>query len=56
MVYFAVEDCDAGAARVSELGGTVSVPPTDIPPGRLSVVNDPHGAVFTIIRLTRTSD
>ena len=51
MVYFAVEDCDAAAARVAELGGEVCVPPTDIQPGRFTVVNDPHGAVFTIIAL-----
>ena len=51
MVYFAVEDCDAAAAKVTELGGDVCVPPTDIPPGRFAVVNDPHGAVFTIIAL-----
>ena len=51
MVYFAVEDCDAAAARVAELGGDVCVPPTDIPPGRFAVVNDPHGATFTIIAL-----
>lgn len=51
MVYFAVEDCDAAAARVAELGGEVCVPPTDIPPGRFAVVGDPHGAVFTIIAL-----
>ena len=51
MVYFAVEDCDAAAARVTELGGAVCVPPTDIPPGRFAVVNDPGGATFTIIAL-----
>jgi predicted enzyme related to lactoylglutathione lyase len=50
MVYFAVGDTDASAARVQELGGTVSVPPTDIPPGRFAIVNDPHGAVFSIIK------
>lgn len=51
MVYFAVEDCDTAAARVAELGGEVCVPPTDIPPGRFAVVNDPTGATFTIIAL-----
>ena len=51
MVYFAVEDCDTAAARVTQLGGEVCVPPTDIPPGRFAVVNDPTGATFTIIAL-----
>lgn len=51
MVYFAVSDTEASAALAEELGGTVSVPPTDIPPGRFAVLNDPHGAVFSIITL-----
>lgn len=51
MVYFAVEGTDRVAARASELGGAVSVPPTDIPPGRFAVLTDPHGAVFSVIRL-----
>lgn len=52
MVYFAVEDCDASAERADRLGGSVAVPPTDLPGiGRFSVIRDPHGAVFSIIRL-----
>jgi predicted enzyme related to lactoylglutathione lyase len=51
MVYFAVEDIDAATRKVEELGGRISVPPTDTPAGRFSVVNDLHGAVFSIIRL-----
>ena len=50
MVYFAVDDTDASAARATALGGTVAVQPTDIPPGRFAVISDPHGAFFTIIR------
>jgi predicted enzyme related to lactoylglutathione lyase len=34
----------------------VSVPPTDIPPGRFAVVNDPHGAVFSVIALVQADD
>lgn len=52
MTYLAVDDCDAAAKRVEELGGKVCVPPTDIPPiGRFSVINDPDGAVISIITL-----
>ncbi len=52
MVYFAVEDCDASAEKAKELGGEITVPPTDIPPaGRFSVIKDPQGAVFSIIKL-----
>jgi predicted enzyme related to lactoylglutathione lyase len=50
MVYFAVEDCDASCDRVTELGGRVCVPATDIPPGRFAVVEDPQGATFSIIK------
>jgi hypothetical protein len=40
-------------SRAAELGGKVCVPPTDIPNvGRFAVINDPQGAVFSIIRLT----
>ncbi|HEY6424286.1 MAG TPA: VOC family protein [Pseudonocardiaceae bacterium] len=51
MVYFAVADTDAAAARVAELGGTVHVPPSDIPPGRFAVVTDPHEAAFSLITM-----
>jgi predicted enzyme related to lactoylglutathione lyase len=53
MVYFAVDDADATATRSAELGGVISVPPNDIPQGRFAVLNDPQGAVFTIIALNR---
>lgn len=49
MVYFAVDDTDAAAARVVELGGDVSVEPSDLPRGRFAAVNDPQGAFFSII-------
>lgn len=53
LVYFAAEDCDAIATRAGELGGAVIVPPTDIPDvGRFSVLRDPQGAVFAIVKLT----
>lgn len=50
--YFAVDDTDATVAKVTQLGGSVMVPPTDIPPGRFAVVADPHGAVFAVIKTT----
>jgi predicted enzyme related to lactoylglutathione lyase len=51
MVYFAVADTDAAVAKATELGGNVSVQPTDIPPGRFAVINDPQGATFSILAL-----
>ena len=53
LTYFAVEDCDASAAKAGELGGTAIVPPSDIPNvGRFSVHQDPQGAVFALVHLT----
>ena len=52
MAYVAVDDVDAKAARVKELGGSVCVPPTDIPnTGRFCVINDPTGATISLITL-----
>src|SRR3984893_113940 len=49
--YVAVDDVDATAERIKRLGGTVHVPPTDIPNvGRFSVVADPQSAVFALVR------
>ncbi len=52
MAYVAVDDVDGKAKRAEELGGRVCVPPTDIPNvGRFSVITDPTGATFSIIKL-----
>jgi uncharacterized protein len=50
-VYFAVADAAAAAATVTELGGSILVAPFDMPVGRMAVVSDPQGTVFSIIRL-----
>ncbi len=49
-VYFAVADADAAAATAVETGGTVMVAPFDSPVGRIAVLGDPQGAVFSIIK------
>jgi len=46
-VTFAVEDADAIAARATELGGKVVVPPFDAPWVRMTIIADPQGATFT---------
>jgi predicted enzyme related to lactoylglutathione lyase len=52
MAYVSVDDVDARARQVWELGGKVCVPPTDIPNvGRFCVVNDPTGATIALITL-----
>jgi hypothetical protein len=50
-VYFAVPDTDAAVEKIKELGGSVLLPPTDIEPGRFSVVMDDQGAPFNVITM-----
>lgn len=50
--YVQVENCDEAAARAASLGGKVCMPPTDIPEtGRFAMLQDPHGAAFSVIAL-----
>jgi predicted enzyme related to lactoylglutathione lyase len=57
MSYVAVDDVDARAAQVTELGGKVCVPPMDIPNvGRFCVINDPTGATISLITLKGARD
>jgi predicted enzyme related to lactoylglutathione lyase len=51
-VYFAVADTDATAAKVTELGGSIMMPPRDIEPGRFAVAIDPTGAAFSVIKMS----
>jgi predicted enzyme related to lactoylglutathione lyase len=51
MVYFAVEDTDTATARCEELGGKTSVAPFDSPAGRIAVLNDSVGGVFSVITI-----
>lgn len=53
MVYFAVADCEATAAKVTATGGQVHVPPTEIPVGTFSVLGDPQGGSFSIIEMAQ---
>jgi hypothetical protein len=48
-VYFAVDDADAAAARVTEGGGGIVVAPFDTPVGRIAVATDPQGAMFSFM-------
>jgi predicted enzyme related to lactoylglutathione lyase len=48
LVYFGVEDVEAGIAKVEELGGTKLAGPIDIEIAKFAVVQDPQGAVFAI--------
>lgn len=47
--YVAVRDVDASTAKVAELGGTALFGPFDVEKaGRMSVLQDPQGATFSI--------
>src|SRR5258706_5277633 len=48
--YVTVNDVDASAKRVAELGGTVLLGPLDIPNvGRFCAIRDPQGAMISLI-------
>jgi predicted enzyme related to lactoylglutathione lyase len=52
--YVSVDDVDAAADRVRQLGGVVHVPPTDIPAiSRFSVVGDPQMATLVLVKWLR---
>ena len=51
MPYIATADVDAAAKKCKQLGGSVCMPPTDVPKtGRFAVVGDPQGAFFSIYK------
>lgn len=48
--YVTVSDVDATVAKVVELGGTVLVPPMEVPGvGRMAVFQDPQGATLSVM-------
>ncbi len=50
--YFLVDDCDATAAQAEAAGGQILMPPMDIlTVGRFTVIQDPQGASFAVIKL-----
>ena len=49
MVYFTVDNVDDLVGSVAGLGGEVAVPAFDTPNGRIAVIKDSQGAVFSII-------
>lgn len=51
--YVTVADTDATVAQAEALGARVLVPPRDIPEvGRFAVIQDPQGAVLSVIAYT----
>jgi len=49
MTYFAVDDADTAAARISDAGGSILLAPSDVPgAGRIAMAADPTGASFGV--------
>jgi predicted enzyme related to lactoylglutathione lyase len=48
-VYFAADDCAKAAETVGELGGMVLRPPQETEIGHFAVLQDPQGAVFSVM-------
>ena len=52
LVYFAVDDCDETVEKATSLGAKAMFPPMDIENvGRFSILTDPQGAGFAVIKL-----
>ena len=52
MLYLSVPDVDAAAEQVTKLGGTICMPPTDIPNvGRFCMIKDPTGAGVSLFQM-----
>ena len=55
-IYFATDDTDKTAEIAKSKGATVFQEPTDIPPGRMAVLADPTGAMFSVIKMAQPAD
>ena len=53
--YFTVEDTEAAIEQVKAGGGDKVMGPMDVEVGRIAVVHDPWGAIFSVIRLNETA-
>jgi len=54
MTYFAVDDTDSIVDAHVKAGGNVMAAPFDTPVGRIAVLADPQGGVFSVIELADT--
>jgi len=49
--YIGVDDVDAAAAKIVGAGGSIAIPPFDLPGvGRMALVADPQGIAFFVMR------
>jgi uncharacterized protein len=57
MLYFQSSDCDADAARAKQLGARLYMDPMTIEDvGRMAIVADPQGAVFSLFQSARPGE
>jgi predicted enzyme related to lactoylglutathione lyase len=56
LVYFAVDDADAAVERATAGGGRLTHGPFDTPYGRIAILSDPFGALFSAIDMSRRTD
>jgi hypothetical protein len=56
MAFFAVDDCDKSVSKARTLGAHIKKPPADLPGiGRCATLEDPQGAVFSVVSLPEPS-
>src|SRR5438046_7698889 len=55
-IYFAVDDTDKVVEIAKAKGGAVFQEPTDISPGRMAVLADPAGAMFSVLKLAQPGE
>jgi predicted enzyme related to lactoylglutathione lyase len=51
MVYFAVADVDKAHKKAVDLGAQEMLPPQEFPGGRFSILSDPQGAAFGLLKM-----
>jgi predicted enzyme related to lactoylglutathione lyase len=51
LVYFTVPDVDKSHKKATEAGAKELLPPQDFPGGRFSIVSDPQGASFGLMKM-----
>jgi uncharacterized protein len=55
MVYFGADNVDKTHKKAVDLGAKEVLPPQDFPGGRFSILSDPQGAAFGLLRLPQQS-
>jgi len=53
-VYFTVANAADAVQQIESQGGSTLVPPFEIPIGKIGVVSDPHGGVFSVFEFAQT--